>query len=563
VTVPVLPSLAFLVFGLVLGSLSTLMFVWERNDVPKCVCPSVSCATAAPTVLPEPTTTTTTTTTAVATTTTTTTPRPTTCVQTKPLRTDEHGHVCGYVDQEPVFMSTDDRNGEQRPWTRQRWVWYRNQRRLPREWRQLILSISHDDHFFASHGVMHAFDDFESNSSYYCGLLPHNVMPWTVTFRSYETWINASVATGLEQPRSLSGQRAPHAPVPTSRAPKFSPSDIAIGVYTSSKFLRTRGHSVRDTYLARHPAHRVFYYTGDVDALGLFDVVAVPGAGEQYSSAFRKQMYALEHMWANAPDAQWFYVIGCDTYVMMDYFLTTLDVYDADEPHYLGCCIGDYPLSSAGLQDKFPFDKVAFASGGGGLVLSRGLMAKLVPAIPDFVANVWPAGNPAVDVATALLAASLGFKVEAMSNMFATLPEQALKYHHTGVEIENSVWHFMHPTKLIDMDEFYMNQKLDRMARLPPSLAAAHLLEFSRHFLKSHFRTLRRTYYERRVMAAMLGDSVAEARSDLDSRLQRVFNAAQADYLRHMSVALNSTAEWWYPNDLVQTARAHFNARQS
>jgi hypothetical protein len=44
--------------------------------------------------------------------------------------------------------------------------------------------------------------------------------------------------------------------------------------------------------------------------------------------------------------------------------------------------------------------------------------------------------------------------------MFATNPEQMLLHYHPGVEIENSVWHFMHPTKLIDMDEFYIHQQI-------------------------------------------------------------------------------------------------------
>jgi hypothetical protein len=473
------------------------------------------------------------------------------CPGSKPLRSDEHGHLCGFVDQEPIFMTMEEWNGEMRPWTRQQWVWYKNRGRLPKWWDDLHTQIPENDFYFAQHGLMHAFSNFESNSTYYCGLVPHNVMPWTVTFRSYEAWVNASVSSGLEHPRSPSGQRAPHAPVPASRSPRYAPSDVAIGVYTSSKFLRTRGHSVRDTYLARHPANRVFYFSGENDSLGLFDVVAVPGAGEQYSSAFGKQMFALQHMWATAPDAKWFYVIGCDTYVFMDYFLTTLDPYDAEQPHFLGCCAGPFPLSSIGLQGKFGFDEVVFASGGAGLVLSRGLMAKLVPAIPDFIANVWPQGHPAVDVATALLAATLGFKLEVMSNMFGTNPEQALKYHHTGAEIENAVWHFMHPTKLFDMDEFYLNQKLDRIARLPPASATLHLVDFMRQFLKSHFHTLRRSYYERRVLAAMLGDTVQEARFDGTTG---IYNSAQEKYLESMQLTLKTDAKWWYPSEMLEVA---------
>lgn len=532
-TLPMLPALAFLVVGLVFGSLTTLVFVWSTPPppTPRCQCPPAS--TTATKAL-----------TTTMMTTTTVTPCPLQRASTtKAVVEDERGFLCGYVDQQPIFMQVDPLHGEVRPWTRQRWVWYKNLQRLPRAWVELDKSVPDGDFHFASHGWPHKFTDLESNATYYCGLLPHNVIPWTVTFRSYEAWLNASraVAGQAADAVSHSGQRAPFAAVPPSRAPRYALADIAIGVYSSTRFLRTRAQAVRDTYLARHPANRVFFFTGGADPLGLFDVVEVPDVGERYESAFGKQMFALQHMWANAGDAKWFYVIGCDTYVFMDYVLTMLDVYDADEPHILGCCAGDYPLSSIGITDH---DKVFFASGGAGLFISRTLMAKMIPAIPDFVASVWPPGNPAVDVATAYLALRVGHRLEVVANMFATLPEQALKYHHTGSEIENAVWHFLHPTKLLDMDEFYLNQKLDRLARMPTDLGAPLLLEFARSFLVSHFRTLRRAYYERRVMAGMLGDSVQEVKHAPN---EAMFNEAQLAYLRKLAKTFNLTAPFWHP----------------
>ena len=166
-------------------------------------------------------------------------------------------------------------------------------------------------------------------------------------------------------------------------------------------------------------------------------------------------------MWKHARDAKWFYVIGCDSYVIVDYLLTTLEPYDSDEPHILGCCAGPFDLKKIGR----PNETVVFGSGGAGILLSSALMAKLVPTLDDFLANVWPRHNPAVDVATAYAAKRVGSEFGIISNMFATSPERALKHHHPGVEIENSVWHYVHPTKAFDMDEFYVNQ-VCRRARL-------------------------------------------------------------------------------------------------
>jgi hypothetical protein len=222
-----------------------------------------------------------------------------------------------------------------------------------------------------------------------------------------------------------------------------------------------------------------------------------------------------------------------------------LDPFDADEPHILGCCAGNFDLAQMGMKSE----KVWFGSGGAGIFLSRALMAKMIPKLDDFVKRIWPPTVPNVDVATAYLAKLVGHNFQVIGNMFATSPEQALKHHHTGAEIENAVWHFLHPTKLIDMDEFYLNQKLDRLARMPAEPAARLLLEFSRDFLRSHFKTLRRTYYERRIMAGMLGDYVSEVR--FHNKSENMYNSQQREHLARIQRLLRSDVQFWFPSENV------------
>lgn len=223
-------------------------------------------------------------------------------------------------------------------------MWYRNRGMLSREWQAVVDDIKDGDYRFANMGLMHDSRNFTSNATYYCGLLPHNAMPWGLTFRKY---MSLHASGHDDPPRRFAealvdgdaGDAALH-----ERPTRYEPADVAIGIYTGVRFLRTRAVAVRDTFLARHPQNRVFFFVGESDPLALFDAVRVEGAGEDYFSAMQKQMYALKHMWQHAADAKWFYVIGCDTYVFIDYLLTTLDPYDADEPHILGCCPGEYNL---------------------------------------------------------------------------------------------------------------------------------------------------------------------------------------------------------------------------
>jgi hypothetical protein len=48
--------------------------------------------------------------------------------------------------------------------------------------------------------------------------------------------------------------------------------------------------------------------------------------------------------------------------------------------------------------------KVWFGSGGGGILLSRALMSRLVPYLDTFLAEKWPARQPQADVAIAYAA---------------------------------------------------------------------------------------------------------------------------------------------------------------
>jgi hypothetical protein len=320
----ILPATVFLVVGIVIGSISTFMFTSTQSHAPVKCYPS----TTMQQTTRQPTSTSTTTTASTTATTSTTTVNTHPAVPTDPSIgvsamklllsswsgiLSERGFLCGNVEQEPIFIVDDALAGERRPHTRQEWIWRKNLRTLPAAWKELVDNIAVGDYKFANQGVMHAFTNFESNATYFCGLAPHNVMPWTVTFRTYEQWTDASkraAPADAIDAVSKSGQSAPYAEVPRSRFNRYAPEDIAIGVYTALRFLRTRGHAVRDTFLARHPENRVFYFTGGNDSLGLFDVVAVAGAGESYNSAFGKQMHALKHMWEKASDAKWFYVIG-------------------------------------------------------------------------------------------------------------------------------------------------------------------------------------------------------------------------------------------------------------
>ena len=172
-----------------------------------------------------------------------------------PLETGDAGTLCGAVDQEGPEMRIDEFNGERRVWLRPQWIYYKNLGKLPgkirfcvnllltatywvffffafcnckitveiERWKKLDESLKDHDYAFQNQGEMHPMDDFGSRAAYYCGLLPHVLAPWSVSFRTYE--------------RFSENPSAPRAPV---RRARYTPADVAVGIYTGERFLRTR-----------------------------------------------------------------------------------------------------------------------------------------------------------------------------------------------------------------------------------------------------------------------------------------------------------------------------------
>lgn len=73
----------------------------------------------------------------------------------------------------------------------------------------------------------------------------------------------------------------------------------------------------------------------------------------------------VETAYQKRPHAEWYVFIEADVYMFWDNLFRLLDQYDPEEMHYLGSAV-------AGSRGRW------FAYGGAGIVLSQGLMAKLV-----------------------------------------------------------------------------------------------------------------------------------------------------------------------------------------
>ena len=83
---------------------------------------------------------------------------------------------------------------------------------------------------------------------------------------------------------------------------------------------------------------------------------------------------------------KWFYIAGCDTFILPHHLLKRLDGLDYTKPILLGGHSGHHPCLG---QNETTF-QVEFPSGGAGFFFSMKLLEIMQPHLTNYVENVWP-----------------------------------------------------------------------------------------------------------------------------------------------------------------------------
>ncbi len=133
---------------------------------------------------------------------------------------------------------------------------------------------------------------------YYCDVLPVDTRPWNATLR---------------------------------HPPRYTPDDLAVGIYTGENIVLSRGLSVLDTWL---PRHSVVYSSHAVPAVPTVGMVEERPISIN-RGAHLVQLRGLADLYRRFPDRSWYYIVGDDTYLNVDYALRMLDGYDASKPWWI------------------------------------------------------------------------------------------------------------------------------------------------------------------------------------------------------------------------------------
>ena len=224
-----------------------------------------------------------------------------------------------------------------------------------------------------------------------------------------------------------------------SKARRYTEQDIAFVIFTASVFFHNRATAVRDTWLSRITN----YYFLSATPYPYLPVTVIPGAGEDKLSNMKKLFYGLQIIYQKQMKLpidqrqKWFYIAGCDTFILPHHLLKRLDELDYTKPLLVGGHSGRHPCLDLNQRKLI----IEFPSGGAGFFFSMKLLEILQPHLTNYVENVWPKNSELSDVALTCLAARLGVQLTKQVAFWAhpplfTLNEEGRERFHQETRTE-------------------------------------------------------------------------------------------------------------------------------
>jgi hypothetical protein len=282
-------------------------------------------------------------------------------------------------------------------------------------------------------------------------------------------------------------------PIPThnwTSAKNYTEKDIVFVIFTGARFFHTRATATRDTWLSRITNYHFLSAT----PYPYLPVTVVPNAGEDKLSNMKKLFYGLQIIYQQqikiplSERQKWFYIIGCDTFILPHHLLKRLDGLDYNKPIFLGGHSGRHPCLGNMKKNMV----VEFPSGGAGFFFSMKLLEMMQPHLSNFVEKIWPNTSEISDVALTCLAAQLGITLTKRDGFWAhppafTLREEGRERFHRDNEPND--FHYINPDEMYALDEFYVNQHMDRLIN---DKNWNEFIEFTRRFVSSHYELLRK-----------------------------------------------------------------------
>jgi hypothetical protein len=274
------------------------------------------------------------------------------------------------------------------------------------------------------------------------------------------------------------------------KAATYTEDEVVFVIFTASTFFHTRATAARDTWLSRVTN----YYFLSTIPYPYLPATVVPGTTEAKTSNMKKLFDGLRMVYQEQiklplmQQPKWFYITTCDTFILPHHLLKRIDGLNFAQPLLVG---GQSTLYQCpGPKGKrFYIDQPSVNAG---YFLSIKALELLQPHLNNYSEKVWKDSPELSDAALCCLAAQLQIRLQKREGFWGNTPQQTLtwtgrdKYHK---EPEPNNYHYIKPNEMYALDEFYVNQHMDRLIK---SQNWRQLSEYSRRFVASHYELIRK-----------------------------------------------------------------------
>lgn len=205
-------------------------------------------------------------------------------------------------------------------------------------------------------------------------------------------------------------------------------TDVAFGVLTCGKFLKTRLRAQRRTWLQHVQQVLVLSDEGTAgepegQRADFIALQSRPNANEAMTDSSRRALPLVKRLYERFPHAKWYFFVDDDTYVYVSTLLArVLGPRDPAKPHYVGWGL----MAGPGLFFSGEW-RPRVAIGGAGFGISAALMRQLAPRVPDCEAAY--SGSRPGDLRVAECISDLGIDVEDDLHLYPETPSTELTFY--------------------------------------------------------------------------------------------------------------------------------------
>lgn len=284
---------------------------------------------------------------------------------------------------------------------------------------------------------------------------------------------------------------------------KLTPDDFVIGIYTGESIFYSRSSIVVDTWLHNFKHHYLYAAQGEpsIPVHGLESYNLKPEYIDPFVTSY-VQIWGLKDMYLKNPNAKWYYIVGCDTFLNTDYMMRALQGFDPSKGwwitkgNYGGTFTNDMNLTGWKSGSR----QFMWFHGGVGWFISNPVMREYANNVDRFMAaNDIRKICFCPDKITGMILSLIGYSIttfrESGWDELAVDGKRQDMYRRTKEYIQ---YHYISPYKMAMAEHRVTHEKLDRIINTgDPN----RVIFFFREFVDKHYSVLKRRMRQVKYLA--------------------------------------------------------------